>query len=115
MLPWRAALPSRAGGQKCALAPSLLHPCLDLHSSFFCKLPCALQLPHCAPRLPSPLAPSRPCFSSLLGTTHLHTSVLAAPQPAAMTFWLGTLIFLALEGLGFGVVHFSNKPHSHKL
>ncbi|EFN50581.1 hypothetical protein CHLNCDRAFT_135458 [Chlorella variabilis] len=32
-----------------------------------------------------------------------------------MGFWLGTLIFLIFEALGFGVVQFSGKPHSTKL
>ncbi|KAL4427346.1 hypothetical protein ABPG77_003255 [Micractinium sp. CCAP 211/92] len=32
-----------------------------------------------------------------------------------MGFWLGTLVFLIFEALGFGVVHFSGKPRSAKL
>lgn len=32
-----------------------------------------------------------------------------------MGFWLGTVVFLVLEALGFGAVHFSNKPQSAKL
>jgi hypothetical protein len=32
-----------------------------------------------------------------------------------MGFWLGTLVFLIFEALGFGVVHVSGKPRSTKL
>ena len=32
-----------------------------------------------------------------------------------MGFWLGTVIFLIFEALGFSVVHFSSKPPSAKL
>ena len=50
--------------------------------------------------LPSPLSPpGRP----------------GSQQPASMGFWLGTVIFLILEALGFSVVHFGSKPPNAKL
>lgn len=35
--------------------------------------------------------------------------------PAAMGFWLGTVVFLVLEALGFSAVQFSSRPQSTKL
>ena len=32
-----------------------------------------------------------------------------------MGFWLGTVVFMVLEALGFSAVHFSSKPRPTKL
>lgn len=32
-----------------------------------------------------------------------------------MGFWLGTVVFLVLEALGFSAVQFSSRPQSTKL
>lgn len=112
VMPRRPSWPAghrRQGGVSPDLKGLVLHRCVFLRNlgtnntvrTHRCCRCSHFDLPRSpADPLPSPLSPpGRP----------------GSQQPASMGFWLGTVIFLILEALGFSVVHFGSKPPNAKL